>query len=134
MTKLRILFAGLLAAALLAVNPGIPASAGTDSTTAPASVEMPTHNETTLSLFTCAAIRGTTGHGTMTINHSHRIAAESTTDAFGNPAIDAFDCEGYVNPGLNGCVYRGYYVYDNKLNGSDVGILPDAVRVTCFGF
>lgn len=127
----------LLAAALLALGLGFTPTPVTASVDAPApveSVQRPTHNETSLSLFTCAAIRGSTGHSTMTINHSHRIAAESTTDAFGQPAIDAFDCEGYVNPGLNGCVYRGYYVYDNKLNGQDVGILPDAVRVTCFGF
>jgi hypothetical protein len=128
---------GLIGAALLLVlslGPSVPASASVDAPATAESVQRPTHNETTLSLFTCAAIRGSTGHGTMTINHSHRIASESTVDAFGQPAIDAFDCEGYVNPGLDGCVYRGYYVYDNKADGTDLGILPSAVRVNCFGF
>lgn len=99
----------------------------------PAANAAPTHNETSLSLFTCAATRGGTGHSTMTVNHSHKIAAESTTDAFGNLAIDAYDCEGYVHAGLDGCVWRAYYVYDNKLDGSDLGIIGP-VRISCFGF
>lgn len=69
----------------------------------------------------------------MTINHSHKNASESTVDIFGAPAIDAYDCEGYVHAGLDGCNWRAYYVYDNKLDGNDLGILT-AVRVNCFGF
>lgn len=93
-----------------------------------AAPQAPTHNETTLSLFSCAATRSGTGHGSMTVNHSHRIAAESVTGH-----IDAFDCEGYDHPGLDGCVWRTYYIYDNKLDGSDLGIVGPT-NITCFGF
>lgn len=109
----------LIAAAALALGAGF---------LTPAANAAPTHNETTLSLFSCAATRSGTGHPNMTINHSHRIAADSVTGH-----IDAFDCEGFDNPGLDGCVWRVYYVYDNKLNGSDLGIL-EPVNITCFGF
>lgn len=99
-----------------------------------AAPEAPTHNETALTLFSCAATRNGTGHGTMTINHSHKIAAESTTEPItGNPAIDAIDCEGYVHAGLDGCVWRVDYIYGNKLDGTDLGIVGP-VNITCFGF
>lgn len=126
----------LVGAALLCTSPiGISATPADAAPDAPVSVQAPdapTHNETTLSLFSCAATRSGTGHANMTVNHSHRIAAESVSNIFG-PRIDAFDCEGYDNPGLDGCVWRTYYVYDNKLNGSDLGIVGP-VSITCFGF
>lgn len=128
---------GLIAAALLlalGLGTPTPATASVDHPASVETVERPTHNETNLSLFTCAAIRNSTGHGTMTINHSHKNVDASTVDIFGQPAITAFDCEGYVNPGLNGCVFMGLYVHDDKADGTDLGIIPTAVRVNCFGF
>ena len=125
----------LLAAALLALGMGFtptPSAASVDTPAGVESVARPSHNETTLSLFSCAVGRGGTGHPNMTINHSHRIAAQSTTE-LGQPAIDAFDCEGYDHPGLDGCVFRMLYVYGNKPDGNDLGIIGP-VNVTCFGF
>lgn len=111
----------------------IPSDASVDSPASPVSVERPAHNVTTLGFFSCAASRPGTGHPNLTINHSHFIAAESTVDpVFGQPAIDAYDCEGYEPDNLQvGCNWRINYVHDNKLYGQDLGILT-AVRVNCF--
>jgi hypothetical protein len=119
----------LFAVALLALGLGLtPAAASVDAPASVESVDRPAHNETTLSLFSCAVGRSGTGHPNMTINHSHRIAADSITGK-----IDAFDCEGYDNPGLDGCVFRMYYHYGNKLDGTDLGIVGPT-DITCFGF
>jgi hypothetical protein len=82
---------------------------------------MPTHNETTLSLFSCAATRPS-GFGSANVLHSHRVAASSTVDLFGQPEIDAFDCE-VQNGGGGGpeAIYRTIYVYGNVDDGTNGG-------------
>ncbi len=81
----------------------------------------PTHNETTLSLFSCAATRPS-GFGSGNMVHSHRVAASSTVDLFGQPEIDAFDCE-VQNGGGGGpeAIYRTIYVYGNVDDGTNGG-------------
>lgn len=117
MRKLFLLAAGVL---LAAVPFGPGAGASTDA---------PTHNETALSLFSCAATRGGTGHPNMTVNHSHRIASKSSDGHY-----DWFDCEGYDHPGLDGCVWATYYIYDiNPSTGQPYGIFGP-FNITCFGF
>lgn len=93
---------------------------------APASAA-PTHNETTLSFFSCGATRpdpdgpgGYTG-AEATVNHSHLNAADS------NPGHwDAYDCEDWIHVGQDGCVWRVWYIYDNG-----IGIFGPA-NVTCW--
>ena len=83
-------------------------------------VSAPVHNETTLSFFSCAATRQGQAVGD-TVNHSHKIAADSVAGH-----IDAYDCESFNPPPgdiLDGCVWRVYYVYDNRLDGQDIGIV-----------
>jgi len=98
----------LAAGLALAVTAAVPATA---------TVDAPTDNQTNLSFFSCAATRPS-GFTSGTVNHSHRIAAESVTGH-----IDAFDCEVYNNPGLDGAVWRTYYIYDNVDGGGDKGII-----------
>ena len=90
---------------------------GVDSVEAPATV---LDNQTTLSFFSCAATRQGQAAGD-TVNHSHKITADSVAGH-----IDAYDCESYDPPPddiLDGCVWRVYYVYDNRLDGQDIGIV-----------
>lgn len=103
-----------LAGLALAITAAIPATATPTA---------PTHNETTLSLFSCAATRPS-GFTSATVLHSHRIAASSTVDLFGQPEIDAFDCE-VQNAGSPGdeAIYRTIYVYGNIDGGGDKGII-----------
>ena len=120
MKKLRILLVGLM----LAVGFGFlvqPATASVDRPDTIESVSMPMHNETTLSLFSCAATRPS-GFTSATVLHSHRIAASSTVDLFGQPEIDAFDCE-VQNAGSPGdeATYRTIYVYGNVDDGTNGG-------------
>lgn len=120
MKKLRILFAGLV----LALGSGFviqPATASVDSPVTVESVSMPTHNETSLSLFSCAATRPS-GYSSATVLHSHRFVASSTVDLFGQPEIDAFDCE-VQNAGSPGAeaTYRTDYIYSNVDNGVNGG-------------
>lgn len=89
-------------------------------------------NETNLSFFSCAVTRpdppGSTTPGQMTVNHSHRIASKSSPGHY-----DWFDCEDYRTPGINGCVYATYYIYDvNPATGQPYGIFGP-FNVTCFG-
>ncbi len=122
----------LLAAVLVAVSFGAgPAVASVD---APDSVSAPLHNETPLSFFSCGATRpdpdgpgGYTG-ADATVNHSHRIASKSSSGHY-----DWFDCEDYIHPGLDGCVWATYYIYDDDANGHDIGIFGP-FNITCFGF
>lgn len=114
MTKLRLLAAAaVLAAGMFAA----PADAA------------PAHNETALSLFSCAATRpdpdgaGPYTGGDMTVNHSHYIASKS------NPGHwDWYDCEDYLPGSTNGCVWAVYYIYDNN-----IGIFGP-FNITCYGF
>lgn len=120
MKKLRILFAGLV----LALGSGFviqPATASVDSPTAVESVDTVLDNQTSLSLFSCAATRPS-GFSSATVLHSHRIAAASTTDLFGQPEIDAFDCE-VQNAGSPGAeaTYRTDYIYSNVDDGTNGG-------------
>jgi hypothetical protein len=134
MRKLKVLLSAVLLVGLgLVVTPTTSVGAAPDAPIGVESVERPAHNPDNLALFSCAVRRPNTGHPDLTINHSHKNDAASTVDIFGQPAITAFDCEGYENPGLDGCLFRVYYVHENKLNGSDLGIL-EAVNITCFGF
>lgn len=118
----------LLAAALfmgLFVGMGV---SNDSANAAPQGVDTVLDNQTNLSLFSCAATRQGQAVGD-TVNHSHRIAAESVTGH-----IDAFDCESYNPPPgdiLDGCVWRTYYVYDNKPDGTDLGIIGP-VNQTCW--
>jgi hypothetical protein len=100
------------------------AGAATPTPTA-ATVDAPVHNETNLSFFSCAATRPA-GFTSGTVNHSHRIAAHSVTGH-----IDAFDCEVFNNPGLDGAVWRTYYIYDDVPGGGDRGIIGP-LNVTTF--
>lgn len=93
------------------------------------------HNETNLSLFSCAVTRpdpdgaGPYTGGNLTVNHSHRIASKSSPGHY-----DWFDCEGYVHPGLDGCIWATYYIYDiNPNTGQPYGIFGP-FNITCFGF
>ena len=113
-----VLVAPLLALAMLSVAPLTPTAA------APAtaeSVQRPTHSDSSLSLFSCAATRPS-GFTSATVLHSHRIAAASTVDFLGNPEIDAFDCE-VQNPGSPGpeATYRTDYIYSNVDDGTNGG-------------
>lgn len=114
MTKLRLLAAAaVLAAGMFAA----PADAA------------PTHNETALSLFSCAATRpdpdgaGPYTGGDMTVNHSHYIASKSSPGHW-----DWYDCEDYLPGSTNGCVWAVYYIYDNN-----IGIFGP-FNITCYGF
>lgn len=117
--KRLIVTLAVVAALLL---PGAPTA--TASPTTPDTVEAvqrPTHNETTLSLFSCAATRPA-GFTSATVLHSYRIASASTVDLFGAPEIDAFDCE-VQNAGSPGAeaTYRTDYVYSNVDDGTNGG-------------
>lgn len=121
MSKRLIAILAVVGCLLLAGTP-----TATASPTAPqsaATVSMPTHNETTLSLFSCAATRPA-GFTSATVLHSHRIAASSTVNIFGQPAIDAFDCE-VQNAGAPGAeaTYRTLYIYEDVDGGGDKGII-----------
>lgn len=111
-----LLVAAMLMATMVAVG-NSEANAVPDSVD---TVSAPTHNETNLSFFSCAATRQGQAVGDV-INHSHRIAADSVSGH-----IDAFDCESHEAPPgdiLVGCVWRTYYIYDNRLDGQDIGIV-----------
>lgn len=132
MNKFRILILGLALAVTGLLVPPTPATASVDAPTAVESVDRPTDNETNLSFFSCAATRpnppGSTTGAHLTVNHSHRIAANSVEGEY-----DWFDCEGYRNPGLNGCVWATYYIYTiNPSTGQPYGIFGP-FNITCFG-
>lgn len=115
---LRRIFISLVLALGLVAGAGAATPTPTAATVdAPASVDAPMHNETNLSFFTCAVTRPS-GFTSGTVNHSHRIAAHSVTGH-----IDAFDCEVFNNPGLDGAVWRAYYIYDDVDGGGDKGII-----------
>lgn len=110
----------VMAGLALLLGSMLPSSATTDHTTTP---QMPTHNESSLSLFSCAATRPS-GFTSANVLHSHRVAASSTVDLFGQPEIDAFDCE-VQNGGGGGpeAIYRTLYIYGNVDGGGDKGIV-----------
>ena len=127
MKKFGRIFLGLALCMGLMVGIGnASANATTDSHDSVESVKAPTHNEDSLSLFTCAVGRQGQAVGD-TVNHSHLIAARSVTGH-----IKAYDCESY-DPSdiLDGCVWAMYYVEDNKPDGTDLGIIGP-VNQTCW--
>lgn len=93
----------------------------------------PTHNETTLSYFSCGATRpdpdgpGPYTGASMTVNHSHKNVADSSAGHY-----DAFDCEDYLVGSTNGCIWRTYYIYDGDPDIGVFGPIPDSIH--CYGF
>ena len=134
MKKIKLLILGVaLSASSLLITP----ATSNASPDAPTSVEMPTHNETTLSLFTCAVDRpdpsGPLDFRSGTVNHSHENVAKRVTDPLGGTQITWYDCEVYNNPGLDGCVYAALYINaDRNDSGADYGIVTPALNVSCF--
>jgi hypothetical protein len=133
--KLKLKLYTLLAAALTVAGLGLTAPAASASVGTPAgagtveSVDRPADHSSGLSFFSCGATRpnppGPHVGSDLTVNHSHRIASKSSPGHY-----DWFDCEGYVHPGQDGCVWATYYIYDGD---PDVGVFGP-FNVTCFGF
>lgn len=132
MKKLLVLLA-VCAAFTGLVAPGVSNA----SVERPVTVERPMHNETSLSLFTCAVNRpdpaGPLDFRSGTVNHSHENVDKRVTDPLGGTQITWYDCEVYNNPGLDGCVYAAVYINANRNDTSaDYGIVTPALNVSCF--